>query len=250
MKKGVLIVLIFVLSQIAWAQNPLRRAHAHNDYEHTKPFYEAFQLGFGSIESDVYAVNGELLVAHDVKDLKSDRTLKSLYLDPIMRALEADKQGNFHQFLIDCKTASNETLPLIIKALEPYAELIQKRKLRIVISGNRPAVNDFILAPAFITFDGRSNETYGPGIANKVELESEAFYKFGIWDGQKPMSPELKSKLKTYIDKVHAQGRKIRLWATPDTLLSYQTFYDLGADYLGTDHLSDLADYLRLGISK
>jgi alkaline phosphatase len=234
----------------ALAQENLRKAHAHNDYEHTKPFFEAYKLGFGSIEADVYAINGELLVSHNLADIKADRTLKSLYIDPIVAVLKAKKQGNFHQFLIDCKTASNETLPLIIKALEPYGELIQKRKLRIVISGNRPAVNDFILAPAFITFDGRSNETYGPGIANKVELESEAFYKFGIWDGQKPMSPELKSKLKTYIDKVHAQGRKIRLWATPDTLLSYQTFYDLGADYLGTDHLSDLADYLRLGISK
>lgn len=250
MKKGLFIVFLLILNQIVWAQNPLRRAHAHNDYEHIKPFYEAFQLDFGSIESDVYAINGELLVAHDVKDLKADRTLKSLYIDPIMKALEADKQGNFHQFLIDCKTSSEETLPLIIKALQPYAELIQKRGLRIVISGNRPAVKDFILAPTFITFDGRSNETYGPGIDKKVELESDAFYKFGLWDGQKPMSPELKLKLKTYIDKVHSQGRKVRLWATPDTLLSYQTFYDLGADYLGTDHLTDLADFLRLGISK
>jgi hypothetical protein len=250
MKKGLFIVFLLILNQLVSAQNPLRRAHAHNDYEHTKPFYEAFQQGFGSIESDVYAVNGELLVAHDVKDLKADRTLKSLYIDPIVKVLEEDKQGNFHQFLIDSKTSSDETLPLIIKALQPYAELIQKRGLRIVISGNRPAVKDFILAPAFITFDGRSNEIYGPGIDKKVELESDAFYKFGIWDGQKPMSPELKLKLKTYIDKVHSQGRKVRLWATPDTLLSYQTFYDLGADYLGTDHLVELADFLRLGISK
>lgn len=250
MKHGFLVLYFLILSQISWAQNPLRKAHAHNDYEHVKPFYEAFSLGFGSIESDVYAVNGELLVAHDVKDLKADRTLKSLYLDPIINVLKEDKQGNFHQFLIDCKTSSAETLPLIIKALEPYVDLIQKRGLRIVISGNRPAIKDFILAPSFITFDGRSNESYGPGIDKKVELESDAFYKFGIWDGLKPMSAELKAKLKNYIDKVHAQGRKVRLWATPDTLLSYQTFYDLGADYLGTDHLVDLADYLRLGISK
>lgn len=250
MKNGLFILVLTLVSHICSAQNPLRRAHAHNDYEHTKPFFEAYNLGFGSIESDVYAVNGELLVAHDVKDLKADRTLKSLYIDPIITILKEDKQGNFHQFLIDCKTSSEETLPLIIKALEPYAELIQKRGLRIVISGNRPAVKDFILAPSFITFDGRSNENYGPGIDKKVELESDAFYKFGIWDGQKPMSAELKVKLKAYIDKVHAQGRKVRLWATPDTLLSYQTFFDLGADYLGTDHLVELADFLRLGISK
>ena len=93
------LLLILLISSPLFGQNLLTKAHAHNDYEHERPFYEAFSLGFGSIESDVYAVNGQLLVAHDVKDLKASRTLQNLYLEPIIQVLKAGKAGNFHQFL-------------------------------------------------------------------------------------------------------------------------------------------------------
>ncbi len=227
------------------AQKILSKAHAHNDYEHAKPFFEAYKLGFGSIESDVYAVNGALLVAHDVKDLMATRTLQKLYLEPIIQVLKSGKAGNFHQFLIDCKTSADSTLPLIIKALEPHKELILKNKLRIVISGNRPPVSEYVKYPNWITFDGRSNEPVPVYLASHVELESEAFYKFGIWSGNVPMSVAMREKLKSYIDRVHKEGKKIRLWATPDTLMAYQALLDLGVDYIGTDNLTGLADYLK-----
>lgn len=244
MKKIAFLFLLFCSTGV-WAQSIVSKAHAHNDYEHEKPFYEAFSLGFGSIESDVYAVNGQLLVAHDVKDLKASRTLQNLYLEPIIQVLKAGKAGNFHQFLIDCKTTSDSTLPLIIQALEPHKDLILKHKLRIVISGNRPQVADYVKYPNWITFDGRSTEPVPSFLASHVELESEAFYKFGVWSGNVPMAPALREKLQAYVDRVHASGRKLRLWATPDTMIAYQTLLDLGVDYIGTDHLADLAGYLK-----
>jgi alkaline phosphatase len=76
-------------------------------------------------------------------------------------------------------------------------------------------------------------------------LESEAFYKFGFWNGTSPMTPALRDKLKTYVDKVHAAGRVVRLWATPEGILTYQTLLDLGVDYIGTDQLGALAAYLK-----
>jgi alkaline phosphatase len=82
-------------------------------------------------------------------------------------------------------------------------------------------------------------------LASHVELESEAFYKFGVWSGNVPMAPALREKLQAYVDRVHGAGRKLRLWATPDTMIAYQTLLDLGVDYIGTDHLADLAGYLK-----
>jgi alkaline phosphatase len=244
MKKLTILLLIFCSTDMV-AQTIVSKAHAHNDYEHERPFYEAFSLGFGSIESDVYAVNGQLWVAHDAKDLKATRTLQKLYLDPIIQVLKSGKMGNFHQFLIDSKMSADSTLPLIIQALEPHKDLIIKHKLRIVISGNRPPVADYVKYPAWITFDGRSNEPVPSFLASHVELESEAFYKFGVWSGNVPMVPALRDKVKAYVDRVHAAGRKVRLWATPDTLMAYQTLLDLGVDYIGTDHLGQLADFLK-----
>ena len=244
--KNFIAIAFCLISLSALAQENLNKAHAHNDYEHAKPFFEAYKLGFGSIEADVYAINGELLVSHNLADVKADRTLKSLYIDPIVAVLKAKKQGNFHQFLIDFKTNADSTLPLLIKFLTPHKDLFIKSGLRIVISGNRPQIKDYINFPTWITFDGRSNETYPAGLKNYVVLESESVYKFGMWSGQSPMPAAMKEKLKVYVENVHGAGRKLRLWGTPNTLMAYQALWDLGVDYIGTDNLSELADFLKL----
>jgi hypothetical protein len=241
------IVLFCLFSFALHAQSTLLKAHAHNDYEHERPFFDAFQLGFGSIEADVYAVNGQLLVGHERNQLSLNRNLKDLYIDPIIRVLKANKEGNFHQLLIDSKASADSTLPLIIAALKPHAEIIQQKGFRIVISGNRPKPSQYIESPAWITFDGRSDERFP---TNKVVLESESMLKFGFWNGQGPIPAALKEKLKNYVDQVHANGRKVRLWATPDSLLGYQALLDIGVDYIGTDKLSLLADYLKFSESK
>jgi hypothetical protein len=37
---------------------PLTRAHAHNDYLHARPLFDALDHGFCSVEADVWGVNG------------------------------------------------------------------------------------------------------------------------------------------------------------------------------------------------
>jgi hypothetical protein len=65
----------------------LERAHAHNDYEHNRPLFDALVHGFKSVEADIWLVNGELIIAHDPEDVpqavQEGRILRSLYLDPL-----------------------------------------------------------------------------------------------------------------------------------------------------------------------
>src|SRR6185436_16418009 len=61
---------------------PLEHAHAHNDYLHTRPLLDALDHGFTSVEVDIFLVDGELLVAHTAREIKPDRTLEKLYLEP------------------------------------------------------------------------------------------------------------------------------------------------------------------------
>src|SRR5215471_5490757 len=69
---------------------PLTRVHAHNDYEHKRPLFDALDHGFCSVEADIYLVDGKLLVAHERQDVKPDRTLERLYLDPIRERVRAN----------------------------------------------------------------------------------------------------------------------------------------------------------------
>lgn len=99
-----------VIAQQQKEPTPLLRAHAHNDYEHARPLYDALDHGFTSVEVDVYLVNDQLLVAHDPTQLQFDRTLQSLYLDPLRQRTQQNKGQVYSKggleftLLIDVKT--------------------------------------------------------------------------------------------------------------------------------------------------
>src|SRR5436190_17692627 len=97
MKPAILIAMVCgaLVSVQAHAQSLLDRAHAHNDYEHTRPLLDALDRGFGSIEADIYLINGALFVAHDRDSVRADRTLEALYLAPL-RAWVAARGGRVY----------------------------------------------------------------------------------------------------------------------------------------------------------
>ncbi|MFM1912863.1 MAG: hypothetical protein RIR51_701 [Bacteroidota bacterium] len=236
--------LIFCYS--LYSQNEsLRKAHAHNDYLHEHPFYSAYNAGFGSIEVDVFFVEGKLLVAHDLAKVEFHRTIEDLYLKPLFSELKKNQNSNFHQLLVDFKNEPDSCLKLLIRQLEKEKDLLIKKEIKIVISGERPLPKDYVLYPNWIYFDGRKEENVPSIFSNRVPLESSSLFKFGVWSGNKPMPESMRKKVKEYIDFVHARGRKVRFWASPNTLIAYMTLNNLGVDYIGTDDIYGLRDYLE-----
>ena len=47
------------------------------------------------------------------------------------------------------------------------------------------------------------------------------------------------------VKSAHADGQKIRFWAAPDTPAAWEIFHKAGVDFINTDHLKDLAKFLR-----
>src|SRR5689334_22425965 len=86
------LVVAFICAFSTAAQTPLPRAHAHNDYEHARPLLDALDQGFGSVEADIYLVDGQLLVAHNRQDVKRERTLEKLYLAPLKQRFNQHKE--------------------------------------------------------------------------------------------------------------------------------------------------------------
>src|ERR1041384_749948 len=123
MRPGTLIAMACaaLVSVRAHAQSPLDRAHAHNDYEHTRPLLDALDRGFGSVEADIYLVNGALLVAHERDSVRADRTLEALYLAPL-RAWTAAHGGRVYgdrpplTLLIDVKSQADSTWAALVGA--------------------------------------------------------------------------------------------------------------------------------------
>src|SRR5882724_5213602 len=112
---------------------PLVHVHAHNDYEHARPLLDALDHGFCSVEADIHLVGERLLVAHDIKAVREDRTLQSLYLEPLRQRAKANdgrvyRGGPVVVLLIDVKTPFAATYPVLKEVLRAYADVLTTRE--------------------------------------------------------------------------------------------------------------------------
>lgn len=228
------------------------QAHSHNDYERARPFEDAYEQQFGSVEADVFLVNDTLFVAHNLKDIRPNRTFSALYLHPIAQKVQQNgghiyTQDNVPlQLLIDLKTEGEQTLAALIKALEPHKDIFAPTgSVKVVVSGNVPDPSLFEKYPNFIFFDGRPENVYTPAQMAHIGLISQAFQQYSKWNGEGPILEKDKKKIQKMISSVHDLGKKVRIWATPDNINSWKTMMALGVDYLNTDKVRELGDYLR-----
>ncbi|KAL9597484.1 MAG: hypothetical protein Q9219_005117 [cf. Caloplaca sp. 3 TL-2023] len=125
--------------------------HSHNDYWRRVPLYDAIAAGCTGVEADVWydpSAREDLLVGHTRKSLTAARTLKSLYIDPLLTILHnQNPPSNFSipvandtsnvgpsknitgvfdtspstslTLLIDLKTDPLTTFPIFLSALQP-----------------------------------------------------------------------------------------------------------------------------------
>lgn len=239
------------------AVEPQPQAHAHNDYEHERPLLDALDHGFCSVEADVFAIDGELRVAHDRPDTKPGRTLQKLYLNPL-RERVAKNDGNVYKggpqftLLIDFKTAGKPTYELLQKVLADYRELLVAKKkdgsaaISIVISGNRP----FELVEAdkdrLCGLDGRLSDLDSKMSASLMPLISDNWRNHFKWRGEGEIPAKEKEKLIDAVTRSHAAGRRIRFWATPENENLWRELATAGVDHINTDQLAQLQKFLKM----
>ena len=257
-------ILALFLLAAAPAPQPLPNAHAHNDNEHPRPLHDALDHGCCSVEADVHLVGGTLLVAHDPRALRPDRTLQALYLDPLRKRV-ADHAGRVHRdspvpftLMIDVKSDARATYAALRTLLDPYRPLltvyhrdgrVTPGPVRIILSGNRDRATLAAELTRLAALDGRPEDLDAapPPPASLVPWISANWTAHFKWKGQGPLPPDEAAKLKSLIDKAHAQGRQLRFWAAPDTEPGWRVLRDAGVDLINTDHLPALARFLRGG---
>jgi glycerophosphoryl diester phosphodiesterase len=232
-------IILFLLLSITYAE--AQKWHSHNDYEQTKPFYQAYELGFDSIEADLFLKEGELYVAHESENILSQNTFRKLYLEPLLLKIKendgfAYKNKQKLQLLIDLKSNGREILMVLFEQLKPHKRAL--KNIKIVISGDMPKPEEFKNYDEIFFFDGRSNSNYSAKAWKRVGLVSASFKDFGeSWDGINPLDDKTADKINTFVESIHAKQREVRLWATPNTTLAFETLQRLDLDYIGTDDL-------------
>ena len=252
--KNILVFFLLGLCSVSSAQYTTGNAHSHNDYENIVPFWTAYNAHFGSIEADIFAVDGELYVAHGKREIKAERTLDKLYIEPVVLRFSQNSNKAWPdsdqklQLLIDLKTPVDPTLNILIAKLSKYPQVFDRavnpNAVQVVITGNMPAPVDFGKYPSFILFDGRPTQIYSPEQLERIALFSENLKNFTSWKGTKPLPDADRKKIEEIVKTVHQMGKKMRFWGNPDMPEGWSTLMQLGVDYINTDKINDLAKFL------
>ena len=250
-------ILFFWMAGIVSVNAQLNRKisiHSHNDYDQANPFWGAYNARSGSIEADIFQIDGDLFVSHNRKDVKPERTLRAMYLDPIRKMFEENghsgyPNGETYQLMIDLKTDAASTLPVLLKILEEYKACFDHANnphaVKIVITGHKLTPDRFGDFGENIFFDGLIGETYTPAQRKHIALVSQTLRKYSSWNGKESMTKADQKKIKKLIKHAHRQGLKIRFWQSPDTELAWRTAKKMKIDFINSDHPAEVAAFLK-----
>ena len=244
----------------------LPRAHAHNDYEHTRPLLDALDQGFTSVEADVYTdpagLTGGLYVAHDPQDIDFSKTLRGLYLEPL-KARAAQNGGCIHAdctpfyLLIDAKTEHESTYSALENELATYSALLTRYEnggvrpgaVTAVLSGNRPLATMKAATSRHLFYDGRLSDLDSTEPVSLIPLISDSWSTQIGWDGNGEMPAAARAKFEDAVARAHAKGRRVRFYATPDAPGPardniWRTLIAADVEQINTDDLAGLRAFL------
>lgn len=247
----------------AFAQ-PLRQAHAHNDYEHERPLLDALEHGFSSVEADIWLVDGELLVAHDEDEVTPERTLRALYLEPLERRAEQNGGTVYPDsdlpltLLIDIKSEGEATYKVLDETLREYeatltrfaGDTTEPGAVTVIVSGERPRATMAAQTERFAGYDGRFEDLETGVSATFMPLISDNWTELFSWTGAGEMPESERTELTRIVETAHAQGQRVRFWATPDEegperVALWGVLQEAGVDHINTDDLAGLETFLR-----
>ncbi|GES64179.1 altered inheritance of mitochondria protein 6 homolog ARB_06966 [Aspergillus terreus] len=226
--------------------------HSHNDYWRDIPFYTGLSKGCISTEADVWLYDGTLYVGHDESSLTEERTLESLYINPMLDVLKwqnpqtpfvtsPTKNGVFDTdpsqtlyFFIDAKTAGRETFEAVIAALQPlrdhgYLTTLKDNKtitygaVTVIGTGNTPlemvgpvADRDYFFDAHLDTLDNPENS----GITSLISPIASTSFTSAIGavrlgEDDDVLTAQQLDTLRSQMKNAKAKGIGARYWGTP-----------------------------------
>ncbi|KAL5433804.1 hypothetical protein PMIN07_000795 [Paraphaeosphaeria minitans] len=253
--------------------------HSHNDYWRDVPFYSGLSHGAISTEADVWLINGTLYVGHERQALTKERTLESLYINPILDTLHRQNPvTNFWTeqtfngvydtssaqtlyFFIDLKTSGPETWSAVLSALEPLRKAgylstyngtgFTSKPVTVIGTGNTPIWLVQSAVPRDAFYDAPLAQLGGAFsniTANDSPIASTDFEaSFGEVRMESLNDTQL-GTLREQLNAAHDRGIKARYWNQPGFPVGtrnavWRMLYNEGADLINVDDLEGAAGF-------
>lgn len=229
---------------------PLSYAHAHNDYVHTRPLLEALSCGFCSVEADIWAVEGKLLVGHHLDQTSPERTLEALYFIPLRDQIKRNKGHVFtHRepftLIVEFKSSAESCYPLLKALLQRYRSLLttyrgEKRRqgaITVLITGNLPRPQLDTEKDRLMALEGVASDLGTNASTSLIPQISVPWGTVVKWFGVGVCPETERTKLREFVARAHKEGRKVRLWGVVNTPELWKEEREAGVDWLNIDQL-------------
>jgi hypothetical protein len=237
------------------AEDPLLRAHAHNDYAHPRPLLDALDAGFSSVEVDVWLRDDRVWVSHD--STGGAGWLDELYLDPLddLIAEGGSVHGDGAPFTlwIDLKQGSSALREALHELLGSHDWLtriegstVSTGPVTAVLTGNATSKSIYVedFDPRFAFRDSNFYaEDDGPA-DERWRYYALNWNLYVAWPGTGEPPLDVRERLRSIVARAHELERRVRFFSTPDTEAVWQLQLEEGVDFINTDDLQGLADFL------
>ena len=234
-------------------------AFSHNDYWRPRPLFDALSYRFNCVEADLWLIDDELYVAHDISEIKKENTFVEMYLKPLAELIKKNggkvyKNSDRPFFLmVDCKTSGEKMYPVLKKMIEPYKDLFcsvdngeyKEGAILFFLSGDRPLETLPKESSRFVFLDGRVNDLNKDISASVMPVVSDNYGSHFSWKGSREMPEEELKKMREIIKQTHTEGKLLRWWGAPATKRFRQFLIREGVDLIGTDNIEQLYEELK-----
>lgn len=227
------------------------RGHSHNDYLRVRPLEDALEQGFRSVEADVWLTGDSVRVSH--LGWIYDGTLAELYLDPLEARVRARGSvlGDGEPFLLwlDLKSPDRRLGERLREVLGRY-EMFRRGAVTAVLTGASEPKRAYFSGASGPAGAIRDSLRFDPDDPTRAGPEdpwgwySLSWSSLLDWDGAGEAPAEQLARLRERVGRVHAKGRKLRIWGGPDRPEAWRAQLDAGVDLVGTDSPED---FVRAG---
>ncbi len=237
-----------------FAIDPLAIAHSHNDYEQAHPLWDALQAGFTSVEADVWWNGQDVVVSH--LPMFELGTLEELYLKPLQELVDrrGSVQGDGRTFnlWLDLKEPSRRFTDALAAVLARYPMLaifsdhgVRGGPVVVILTGDEAAKARLVAGHQRRACRDSNRWRQGdPPADERWTWYALRWSQLVGWDGQGRPSPVDLRRLREAVARIHALGRRLRLFHVPEQPAAWSAAIEAGVDLIGTDRPADLRHFL------
>ena len=261
MKLFLNLLLVFSCGIISCQAQVAQHGHAHNDYMHTRPLFEALESGFPSIEIDVFLHKNALIVSHTATGLDKKPDIEALYLKPIQKVIKENGGWVYKDhpgpviFMIDIKTSGDDTYNKLKETLEKYKDIlavyhhdsiVKEGPIHILFSGNKPYEQLLKEYNSYATIDAEIKRLKESKYDAVITRYSDPWGTYFTWTGSGPMPTDEKARLDDLVSQAHKKGKDIRFYGAPDKETVWKELLDAHVDWINTDKLKENSHFVQV----